>query len=85
MMLSDDPCLDVLNRAYCYLRLSGMAPEIACRQLSRLLQAVPVGRSDAPSADRLMPLLERTLEDAGMAWPAPPSLPPIERIHIDYP
>ena len=34
---AQEPCLQLLNRAYCYLRLNGVDADAACQQLHKLV------------------------------------------------
>jgi len=91
MSESDDACLRMLTRAYCYLRLAAVPPSVACRQLQQLAGAIAeVGEAGDAHAgvwprlwDECVEATARSALDA--AAEAGPSLPPeLVRGHIGY-
>jgi hypothetical protein len=88
MSLATEPCLQLLNRAYCYLRFSGMDAATACQNLHALMEGLtdfdPQGGRDAESRERLW---QQVVERAAVPRDAPPGgaeMPPLLRGHIRY-
>ena len=88
MSLATEPCLQLINRAYCYLRFSGMDAATACQHLHALMEELadfdPHGGRDDESRERLW---QQVVERAAVPGDAPPGgveVPPLLRGHIRY-
>lgn len=85
MSFAEEPGIRMLNRIYCYLRLSGVAEEAARAHLREAAAAL----EGAPSADALWRELHRRVSAADacgeLAEPELEAPPQVERGHVHYP
>lgn len=88
MSPATEPCLQLLNRAYCYMRFSGMDAATACRHLHALMDRLadfdPQGGRDEASRDRLWQQVVERAAEAGDALPHLADAPQLLRGHIRY-
>ena len=88
MSIAAEPCLQLLNRAYCYLRFSGLDAAAACQQLQTLTDQLadfdPQGGRDEASRERLWRQVVERAALAGAAWTEVAAAPALLRGHVHY-
>lgn len=88
MSIAAEPCLLLLNRAYCYLRFSGLEAAAACQQLQTLTDQLadfdPQGGRDEASRERLWQQVVERAALAGAARTEVAAAPALLRGHVRY-
>ena len=88
MSIAAEPCLLLLNRAYCYLRFSGLDAAAACQQLQTLTDQLagfdPQGGRDEASRERLWQQVVERAALAGAARTEVAAAPALLRGHVRY-
>lgn len=88
MSIAAEPCLQLINRAYCYLRFSGLDPAAACQQLQTLTDQLadfdPRGGRDEASRERLWQQVVERAAQTGAARPELAAAPALLRGHVRY-
>ncbi|HSH30680.1 MAG TPA: hypothetical protein VK971_12285 [Thiohalobacter sp.] len=74
-------CIQAINRLYCYLRHSGLAPQAACAQLQARMQRILDSQGDINPAR----LVRESSPAVELRLPQPASVPVVQRGHLSYP
>jgi hypothetical protein len=89
MSVVDEAPVRSLRRVYCYLRLSGLAPEAAACALPEVTALISGATGGSSGNEEIWEVLLRWLQEAEQRFPPrlprPAAPPPIERGHIGYP
>lgn len=78
---NEEPCIQAVNRLYCYLRHSGLEPQTACEQVRSRMQQILDCRGGINPAR----LTREALSSGQSCLPQPAPAPVLQRGHLGYP
>ncbi|RRQ22033.1 hypothetical protein [Thiohalobacter thiocyanaticus] len=78
---NEEPCIQAVNRLYCYLCHSGLQPQAACEQVRTWMQQI----LDCQGGINPARLTRKALSPGQSRLPQPAPAPPLQRGHLGYP
>lgn len=78
---NEEPCIQAVNRLYCYLRHAGLESHPACEQVSSRMQQI----LDCQGRINPARLTREALSSAQLRLPQPAPAPALQRGHLGYP
>lgn len=78
---NEEPCIQAVNRLYCYLRHSGLESQAACEQVSSRMRQILDCRGGINPAR----LTREVLSSGQLRLPQAAPAPALQRGHLGYP